>query len=131
MLSSTWPLRHVEHGQERPRHTYLSSVDSNCGQLSSPCPPILPDVHHLDAQEGRVWFATSQVKRGSVRVARCQASLLSVSADVLDLAVNYSLWDPGDFATTLGLVDNVMGGYNASPAGIVSRDSLGEAPATM
>lgn len=54
-----------------------------------------------------------------------------MSANVLDRAVNYSSWDSDDFTSTLELLDNVVGGYDASPAGIVDRDSLGEEPASM
>lgn len=70
-------------------------------------------------------------RRSSCAAAQCQEALLSVSADVLGRAVNYSSWDSNGFTPALELLDNVVGGYNASPAGVVRRDSLGEAPATM
>lgn len=75
--------------------------------------------------------APPYTSRRSCTVVQCQDALLSVSAGVLDRAVNYSSWDSDDFTPTLELLDNVMGGYNASPAGIVGRDSLGEEPASM
>lgn len=54
-----------------------------------------------------------------------------MSAGVLARAVNQSSWDPDGFAPTLNLIDNVMGGYRASSAGVVGRDSLGEETAEM
>eukprot|EP00903_Cladosiphon_okamuranus_P005952 g5878.t1 len=60
-----------------------------------------------------------------------KGALLSVSANVLDRAVNYGSWDSDGFTSTLEVLDNVMGGYNASPAGVVGRDSLGEEPASI
>lgn len=54
-----------------------------------------------------------------------------MSAGVLGRAVNYSSWDPKGFTPALELLDNVMGGYNASSAGVVGRESFGEETAEM
>lgn len=56
---------------------------------------------------------------------------MSVSAGVLASAMNHSSWDPDGFVPTLELLDNVIGGYNASSAGVIGRESLGEETADM
>lgn len=56
-----------------------------------------------------------------------QDELLSVSADVLERAVDDGSWDPVIFTPALELLENVMGEYNpSSSAGVVGKDELGE-----
>eukprot|EP00903_Cladosiphon_okamuranus_P018201 g16743.t2 len=58
--------------------------------------------------------------------ADVQDELLSVSSDVLQLAVDDGTWDPVIFTPALELLENVMSGYNSSPAGVVGTNELGE-----
>lgn len=56
-----------------------------------------------------------------------QDELLSVSAAVLERAVEDGSWDPAIFTPALELLENVMDGYNSSSSsGVVGKDELGE-----
>eukprot|EP00752_Nemacystus_decipiens_P011504 g10216.t1 len=89
-------------------------------------------LEYSPATAGAVLDTLALVSGSQVSLTRnSQDALLSVSAGVLARGVNQSSWDSGGFAPTLDLIDNVMGGYNASSAGVVGRDSLGEETAEL
>lgn len=52
-----------------------------------------------------------------------------MSAGVLERAVEEDSWDSDSFSPTLELLDNVIRGYNASSAGVVGREELGDVAA--
>ncbi|CAN0347946.1 unnamed protein product, partial [Ectocarpus sp. 13 AM-2016] len=55
-----------------------------------------------------------------------QEATLLLSAGVLERAVEEDSWDSNTFSPTLELLDNVIGGYNASSAGVVGKGELGD-----
>ncbi|CBJ29755.1 hypothetical protein Esi_0160_0059 [Ectocarpus siliculosus] len=67
----------------------------------------------------------------NLRTSDSQEAILSLSAGVLERAVEEDSWDSDSFSPTLELLDNVIGGYNASSAGVVGREKLGDAAAEL
>ncbi|CAM9178731.1 unnamed protein product [Ectocarpus fasciculatus] len=65
----------------------------------------------------------------NLRTSDSQEAILSLSAGVLERAVEEDSSDFDSFSPTLELLDNVIGGYNASSAGIVGREELGDVAA--
>ncbi|CAM9247691.1 unnamed protein product, partial [Ectocarpus sp. 12 AP-2014] len=67
----------------------------------------------------------------NLRTTDSQDAILSLSAGVLERAVEENSWNSESFSPTLELLDNVVGGYNASSAGVVGREELGDVAAEI
>ncbi|CAM9342946.1 unnamed protein product, partial [Ectocarpus sp. 12 AP-2014] len=67
----------------------------------------------------------------NLRTSDSQEAILSLSAGVLERAVEEDSWDSESFSPTLELLDNIIGGYNTSSAGVVGREALGDVAAKI
>ncbi|CAM9220320.1 unnamed protein product [Ectocarpus sp. 12 AP-2014] len=67
----------------------------------------------------------------NLRTSDSQEAILSLSAGVLERAVEEDSWDSESFSSTLELLDNIIGGYNTSSAGVVGREELGDVAAEI
>ncbi|CAM9935318.1 unnamed protein product [Scytosiphon promiscuus] len=59
-----------------------------------------------------------------------KVAVLSSSAGVLDRALGEGTWDSQTFSPVLELLDNVLGGFNAS-GGVIGREDLGDTAAEL
>ncbi|CAM9646533.1 unnamed protein product [Scytosiphon promiscuus] len=62
--------------------------------------------------------------------AHPKVAVLSSSAGVLDRALGEGTWDSQTFSPVLELLDNVLGGFNAS-GGVIGREDLGDTAAEV
>ncbi|CAB1100229.1 unnamed protein product [Ectocarpus sp. CCAP 1310/34] len=67
----------------------------------------------------------------NLRTSDSQEAILSLSTGVLERAVEEDSWDSDSFSPTLEVLDNVIGGYNLSSAGVVGREELGDVAAEI
>ncbi|CAM9462230.1 unnamed protein product [Ectocarpus sp. 4 AP-2014] len=67
----------------------------------------------------------------NLRTSDSQEAILSLSAGVLERAVEEDSWDSETFSPTLEVLENIIGGYNASSAGVVGRRELGDVAAEI